>query len=226
MSPLLPEAGRRRAFVTRATRLQRPPSVPEVALYLAGEITPIWQLTEAELAREGLPPPFWAFAWAGGQAVARYLLDHPNEAAGRSVLDLAAGSGLCGVAAGLAGAASVLAADIDPFCAAAVGLNAAANGVDLAFTDADLLDTEPPTVDLVLAGDVCYEQLMSRRMLDWLGRAHRAGTRVLLGDPGRAYLDSSGLRLLEEYDIATTPELEDAATRRTRVYEVASEAER
>ena len=210
----------RRAFVARATRLQRPPSVPEVALQLADEITPIWLMTEAELAQQGLPPPFWSFAWVGGQGVARYVIDHPAAVAGARVLDLAAGSGLCGIAAALAGARSVLAADIDPFCGAAIALNAAANGVDVEFTDADLLAGDPPAVDVVLAGDVCYEQQMSRQMLAWLARAAGTGVSVLLGDPGRAYLATSGLRLLAECEIVTTPELEDATSKHTRVYAV------
>ncbi len=215
------ELDHRREFVQRATALQRPASVPELVLHLAGEITPIWQMTEVELATEGLPPPFWAFAWAGGQAVARYVLDHPERVAGRRVLDLAAGSGICGIAACLAGAAGVVAADIDPFCAAIIALNAAANGVEVAFTDVDLLGAPPPAADGVLAGDVCYEQQMSRQMLGWLRQAHEAGALVLLGDPGRAYLDTGGLTLLAEYDIVTTPELEDAASKRTRVYTLA-----
>ncbi len=215
------EQERRRAFVQQATALQRLASVPELSLHLAGEITPIWQMTEVELATEGLPPPFWAFAWSGGQAVARYVLDHPEQVAGGRVLDLAAGSGICGIAAGLAGAAVVLAADIDPFCGASIALNAAANGVEVAVTGTDLLGGPPPAVDVVLAGDVCYEQQMARQMLGWLRQAREAGALVLLGDPGRAYLDARGLTLLAEYDIVTTPELEDAASKRTRVYTLA-----
>src|SRR5690606_2681386 len=140
----------------------------------------------------GLPPPFWAFAWAGGQGLARWLLDHPREAAGKRVLDFAAGSGLVGIAAMKAGAATVLCADIDPFCAAAVSLNARANDVRLDFTAEDLLDAPPPEVDLICAGDVCYEKPMTGRVLDWLARARANGTRVLIGDPGRSYFPRDG----------------------------------
>lgn len=143
------------AFIVANTRLQPVPHAPEISLWLADEVTPIWRLTEEELGQMGLPPPFWAFAWAGGQALARWLLDNPHQVAGRSVLDFAAGSGLVGIAAMQAGAARVLCADIDPFCGAAVSLNATANGVAADFTDRDLLDTPPPFVDVICAGDVC-----------------------------------------------------------------------
>ena len=142
----------RRAFILANTRLQAPPHTPELRLYLADEVTPIWRMTEEELGELGLPPPFWAFAWAGGQALARYLLDHPAEVAGKRVVDFATGSGIVAIAAMKAGAAEVLAADIDPFCAAAVALNAEANGVAVAFTAANLLDAAPPAADLILAG--------------------------------------------------------------------------
>jgi len=166
----------------------------------------------------GLPPPFWAFAWAGGQGLARWLLDNPAEVAGTRVLDLAAGSGLVGIAAIRAGAASVLCADIDPFCAAAVALNAEANGVTLAFTDADLLDGAPPDVEVICAGDVFYEQPMAGRVLAWLSRAADRGTRVLVGDPLRTYFPKQGFDLLAEYAVPTTRELEDDAVKRTRVW--------
>ena len=166
----------------------------------------------------GLPPPFWAFAWAGGQGLARWLLDNPAEVAGTRVLDLAAGSGLVGIAAIRAGAASALCADIDPFCAAAVALNAEANGVTLAFTDADLLDGAPPDVEVICAGDVFYEQPMAGRVLAWLSRAADRGTRVLVGDPLRTYFPKQGFDLLAEYAVPTTRELEDDAVKRTRVW--------
>ena len=138
-----------RAFILANTRLQRPPHAPELQLWLADEVTPIWRMTEEELGALGLPPPFWAFAWAGGQALARYLLDHPDEVAGRTVLDFATGSGLVAIAALCAGAASATACDIDPFCAAAVALNGEANGVAITFLGDDLLDHPPPGVDLI-----------------------------------------------------------------------------
>ena len=206
------------AFIRENTRLQTVPHAPEIALWLADEITPIWRLTEEELGQMGLPPPFWAFAWAGGQALARYVLDHPNEAAGRRVLDFAAGSGLVGIAAMKAGAAQVLCADIDPFCQAAVAANALANGVTLDFTVADLLQAAPPDVDVICAGDICYERPMTEAVLAWLARARANGTRVLIGDPGRTYFPRSGLDFLAEYRVPTTRELEDQEIKRSSVW--------
>lgn len=206
------------AFIAANTRLQAVPHAPEILLWLADEVTPIWRLTEEELGEMGLPPPFWAFAWAGGQALARWLLDHPHEVAGKRVLDFAAGSGLVGIAAMQAGAASVLCADIDPFCGAAVAMNGAANSVALSFTEADLLDAPPPDVDVICAGDVCYEGPMADRVLAWLGTAKANGTRVLIGDPGRTYFPKAGLEFLAEYQVPTTRELEDFAVKRTSVW--------
>jgi predicted nicotinamide N-methyase len=208
----------RLAFVREHTRLQRPPHAPEIALHLADEVTPIWRLTEEELGAMGLPPPFWAFAWAGGQALARWLLDHPEAARGRRVLDFATGSGLVAIAAMKAGAASALAADVDPFCAAAVAANAEANGVEVAFTADDLLDAEPPDVDLICAGDIAYEQPLAGRVRAWLAAAHARGARVLMGDPGRTYFDPAGLVRLAEYRVPTTRELEDQEVKRTGVW--------
>jgi predicted nicotinamide N-methyase len=209
---------RAREFVVRNTTLQRPPAVPELALHLGHEITPLWEMTEAEMQDSGLPPPFWAFAWAGGQAVARYLLDHPAEVAGRRVLDIASGSGLVAIAARLAGARTAVAADTDPFCAVAVALNAAANGVAVDAVGEDLLDDPVPDVDVITAGDICYERAMTYRMLRWLRAAHERGVRVLLGDPGRTYLPTEGLVQLAMYDVPTTPELEQEHSRWTAVY--------
>jgi len=208
----------RSAFVLANTRPQRPPHTPELVLHLADEITPLWRLTEEELGAMGVPPPFWAFAWAGGQAVARYLLDHPAEVAGQPVVDFATGSGLVAIAAMKAGAASALGSDIDVFCAAAVALNAAANGVAVAFTDRDLLDQPPPAAGVITAGDICYEQPLAGRVLHWLRRAHGAGARVLIGDPGRTYFPKDGLVKLAEYQVETTRELEDFAVKRTGVW--------
>lgn len=209
------------AFILQNTRLQAVPHAPEISLWLADEITPIWRLTEEELGELGLPPPFWAFAWAGGQAVARWLLDNPSEVAGRTVLDFATGSGLVGIAALKAGADSVLGTDIDPFCGAAVALNAEANAVDMRFTDRNLLDAPPPPVDVICAGDVCYEKPMTERVLDWLGQARANGTRVLIGDPGRTYFPKSGLDFLAEYRVPTTRELEDLEIKRSAVWAMA-----
>ena len=206
------------AFIRDNTRLQPVPHAPEISLWLADEITPIWRLTEEELGEMGVPPPFWAFAWAGGQALARWLLDNPHEVFGKRVLDFAAGSGLVGVAAMRAGAADCLCADIDPFCAAAVAANAEANGVVLAFTGDNLLEREPPDVDVICAGDICYEKPMTEVVLAWLGRARTRGTRVLIGDPGRTYFPRSGLEFLAEYRVPTTRELEDQEIKRSSVW--------
>jgi len=209
-------------FIAANTRLQAVPHAPEISLWLADEITPLWRLTEEELGEMGLPPPFWAFAWAGGQALARWLLDNPDQVAGKRVIDLATGSGLVAVAAMKAGAASVLAADIDPFCAAAVAANARSNGVEIAFTDANLLEAPPPPADLICAGDVFYEKPMAEAVLKWLKQAQANGTRVIVGDPGRTYFPKSGLTLLAEYTVPTTRELEDQEVKRSRVWSLDS----
>jgi len=210
------------AFIASATRLQAPPRVPELRLHLADEMTRIWELTEAELGAQGVDPPFWAFAWAGGQAVARHLLDTPAEVEGRTVLDLATGSGLVALAALLAGARHATAVDLDPVAAAAARLNGAANGLAdrLTVTVGDLTAGAPPSVDVVLAGDVCYDRDMTAAVLPWLRRARAAGTRVLLGDPGRAYLPSQGLRRVAEYDVPTTADLEGREVCPSAVYEL------
>jgi len=208
----------RRAFILQNTRLQRPPHTPELSLYLADEITPIWRMTEEELGRIGLPPPFWAFAWAGGQAIARYLLDNPAEAAGKQVVDFATGSGMVAIAAMKAGAAQVLASDIDGFCEAAVAVNAAANGVVVRFTDRDLLGAPAPECELITAGDICYEKPLAERVLAWLEEVHQRGARVLIGDPGRSYFPRQGLVRLADYQVETTRELEDFAVKRTGVF--------
>jgi len=214
-----PEA--RRQFILDNTRLQHPPHTPELRLHLADEITPIWRMTEEALAGIGLPPPFWAFAWAGGQALARYLLDNPAVVAGKAVLDFASGSGLVAIAAARAGAARVLAADIDPFCGAALALNAEANGVAVEFTDANLLDAPAPAwADVILAGDICYEKPLAERVLAWLAAARAAGATVLIGDPGRSYFPREGLTKLAEYQVPTTRELEDMEVKKTAVWSV------
>jgi len=207
-------------FLRRNTAITVPPLVPEIGLYLATEVTPIWLATEETLARSGLSPPFWAFAWAGGQALARYLLDHPDEVAGRSVLDFGAGSGLIAIAAAKAGATSVLAAEIDNFAAAAIAANAALNDVEIAVQTADLLATVKSGWDVVTAGDVCYERPMADRVTAWLRMLTARGTLVLLGDPGRAYLPAEGLIERARYLVPTSRELEDRETRETVVWEM------
>ena len=211
----------RRAFILGATRLQAPPHTPELRLYLADEITPIWRMTEEALEEIGIPPPFWAFAWAGGQALARWVLDNPHEVAGKRVLDFACGSGLVGIAAARAGAAEVTGADIDSFCEAAVAVNAEVNGVTVAFTCVDLTQGPPPEVDVILAGDIAYEQPTAGRVRAWLEAARAKGIRVLVGDPGRTYFDRNGLVALAEYQVETTRELEDHAVKRTGVWALA-----
>ena len=206
------------AFIRANTALLPAPHAPEIRLHVADEITPIWRMTEERLGELGIAPPFWAFAWAGGQAIARYLLDHPHEAQGRSVLDFASGSGLCAIAAMRAGADRALGCDIDPLCRAAIALNAAANGVEVACVIADLLDQPPPAMDLILAGDICYEKPVAERALSWLRAAHDAGARVLIGDPGRSYFPRTGLVQLAEYQVQTTRELEDFEIKRTGVW--------
>lgn len=206
------------AFIRDNTRVQTVPHAPEISLWLADEVTPIWRLTEEALDRIGLAPPFWAFAWAGGQGLARWLLDNPQEVAGKRVLDFATGSGLVGIAAMKAGATSVLCADIDSFCEAAVSLNTVLNDVEAAFTVDDLLEAPAPDVDVICAGDVFYEKPMAERVLAWLSEAHGRGIRVLVGDPIRTYFPKNGFDLLAEYQVPTTRELEDMAVKRTRVW--------
>jgi predicted nicotinamide N-methyase len=207
-------------FIRANTAVGSPPLVPEIRLHLATEVTPIWQATEESLARFGTPPPFWAFAWAGGQALARYIIDHPEAVAGRDVLDLASGSGMVAIAAAKAGARRVTAADIDPFATAAIMMNAALNGVSLQIESRDLLDRGPAGWGVVTAGDVCYEAPMASRMIAMLRRIAARGRLALLGDPGRAYLPREGLAELARYTVPVSRELEDREAREGVVYEV------
>jgi len=196
-----------------------PPLVPEITLYLASEVTPLWHATEASLERDQLPPPYWAFAWPGGQALARYLLDNRDTARGKRVLDLGAGCGLAAIAAAMAGAARVVAAEIDPFAVAAIRLNAEMNGIAIDIESRNRLgDTAPIDANLILIGDMCYERPLADRLLQWL-KVQR--TEIILADPGRAYLPKSGLTLLAEYQVPTSLDLEDRTMRETRVYRLA-----
>ena len=211
----------RTAFIRANTRLRPVPLVPEIALHLADEAVPLWQKTEEELAAIGLPPPFWAFAWAGGQALARYLIDNPDSVAGKRVLDLGSGSGLVAIAAAMAGAVPVIAADIEAFSEAAIALNAEANGVHVEALIADLLDapaSHEPRYDVILVGDLFYEQATAQRALGFLSRGREAGARVLIGDPGRAYLPKQSLTTLATYSVPVTRELEDNEIKRTTVF--------
>ena len=204
-------------FIHANTTFTSPPHVPEIGLRLADEAHELWHRTEEELAEIGLPPPFWAFAWAGGQGLARYLLDNLDTVRGKRVLDFATGSGLVAIAAAKAGAAEVVAADIDPFCAAAVRLNAAANGASVAFEARDLVD-EDIDFDALLAGDVFYDRAFAARLLPWFGRLSATGTTILVGDPGRSYLPRERLTKLAEYQVPVTRALEDAEVKRTTVW--------
>ncbi|MCG5239589.1 class I SAM-dependent methyltransferase [Azospirillum doebereinerae] len=210
-------------FVRDNTTLATPPLLPEIQLHLATEVTPLWEATEETLAEKNLPPPYWAFAWPGGQAVARLMLDRPDLVAGKSVLDFAAGTGVVAVAAMMAGAARVQACDIDRFSLAAIALNAKANGVEVKAVSVDLVGRELPGIDVVLAGDVCYERPMAERVTAWLRTVAATGTLVLLGDPGRAYVPAHGLEKVATYTVPTSLELEDRTTRETTIWRLLAE---
>jgi len=211
----------RAAFISANCRSMPVPLVPEISLKLAHEALPLWRKTEEELGEMGLPPPFWAFAWAGGQALARYVLDNAEIVRGKRVVDLASGSGLVAIAAKLAGASSVLASDIDPYAVDAIALNAQANGVDLAVTGENLLSAPAPDTDVILAGDIFYERPLAEAVLAWLQAARSRGMDVVIGDPGRSYLQRDHLRKLADYSVPVTRELEDAEIKRTTVWALA-----
>jgi predicted nicotinamide N-methyase len=208
----------RTRFVRDNTKLIAPPLVPEVRLHLAEESLPIWEKTEEELGRLNLPPPFWAFAWAGGQALARHVLDHPSLVAGRRVLDLGSGSGLVAVAAMRAGASSACAADTDVFASAAALLNAEANEVVITVLENDLLDLTPANFDVVLVGDLFYERETSERVFAFMERVAASGALILVGDPRRSYFPIQRFDMVASYDVATTRELEDQEIKRAAVW--------
>ncbi len=212
---LAPE--RAEGFIRQNTALIAPPHVPEIILHLADEAHDLWHRTEEELEEIGLPPPFWAFAWAGGQGLARHVLDHPHLVAGKRVLDFASGSGLVAIAAMKAGAAHALAADIDPFCAAAIALNARENAVAVDFTAQDMVG-HCGEWDVVLAGDVFYDKAFTERLLPWFSALGARGAKILVGDPGRAYLPKTGLEALATYEVPVTRVLEDSEVKRTTVW--------
>jgi predicted nicotinamide N-methyase len=201
-------------FITTNAALMAPPLVPEIKLYLATEVVPLWRATEEELAEIGVPPPYWAFAWAGGQALARFVLDNPTIVAGKHVLDIGAGSGLVAIAAAKAGAASVLAADIDAFSCAAIRLNAAANQCAVAATQEDLIGATS-NWDMILVGDLFYERPLAERLVAWLTPLDIP---ALLGDPGRSYFPKERALKLASYSVQTSRDLEDREIRETGVY--------
>lgn len=204
-------------FILENTSVLCPPHVPEIRLHLASELHDLWSKTEDDLEAIGLPPPFWAFAWAGGQGLARYVLDNPETVSGKRVLDFASGSGLVAIAAAMAGAADVLAADIDPWAKSAVRLNAALNGVTLAFTDDDLIGRSVD-FDVVLAGDVFYDSDFARALVGWFATLAKSGCLVLVGDPGRSYRPTEHLEPLATYQVPVTRVLEDSEVKKTTVW--------
>lgn len=208
------------AFIRQHTDVLSPPLVPEVKLHLAHEALPIWQKTEEELGALGLPPPFWAFAWAGGQALSRHILDEPETVRGKTILDLASGSGLVGIAALKAGARSVIAADIDTFSASAIAINAMLNDVEMTITTADLLASPPHRIDVILVGDLFYEKSLAERVFNWLLTAQNQGTEVYIGDPGRSYLPKDKLHAVATYSVPVTRELEDSEIKKTSVWKL------
>jgi predicted nicotinamide N-methyase len=209
----------REDFIRSNTAVMVPPLVPEICLHLAHEAVPVWQKTEEELGEMGLPPPFWAFAWAGGQALARYVLDRPEIVRSRSVIDLATGSGLVAIAAAKAGARHVQATDIDSFAVVATALNAVLNGVDIAVTGNDLLvEPPPPPAEVLLVGDLFYEKALAERVFAWLVLARAGGATVLIGDPGRSYLPQDKLVREADYMVPVTRDLEDAEIKKTAVW--------
>jgi len=216
---VIPSPAELRAFVRRHTALTPVADLPAIRLHMAADVMETCRLAGLELGQADPPLPYWAFPWAGGLALARYLDERPAEVVGRTVLDLATGSGLCAIVAARGGALEVDAVDIDPLSVAAAKLNARANGVSLTVRRADRLDDPPPEVNLILAGDVCYEETMAHRMVEWLTIAARSGTRVLIGDPGRAYLPP-GLDRIATYEVRTSLELEHSERTTAGVYTI------
>jgi predicted nicotinamide N-methyase len=210
------------AFIRENTRILAPSHVPELKLYLADDALSLWELTEEQLGELGLPPPFWAFAWAGGQALARYVLDSPNTVHGKSVMDVASGSGLVAIAAMRAGATSALAIDIDAFASHAALLNAELNGVNIETSDADPVG-QPTDAEVILVGDLFYDRDLAPRVLAWLIEQQADGKTVLIGDPGRTYLPRDKLEQIAAYDIPVTRALEDAEIKRAAVWRLRPE---
>ncbi len=200
------------AFIRAQTAISEAPLLPGLRLHLATEITPIWQASEAFLRQHGMEPPFWAFAWPGGQALGRAIRDAPAMVQGKRVLDFAAGCGIAGIIAAQCGAALVEAAEIDPLAVAAIGMNAALNGVAITALGEDVVGSACRW-EVILAGDVCYEAPMTAHILPWLRAMAAAGAEVLVADPGRAYLPREGMQALSSHAVPTSLELEDRAER-------------
>lgn len=207
-------------FILDNTAIMTPPHVPEIRLHLADEAHDLWLKTEAELEEIGLPPPFWAFAWAGGQGLARYILDHPEAVAGKRVLDFATGSGLLAIVAVKAGAGSVQAIDIDPWTGHAVSLNSRLNQVEIAFSNADIIGTTIDA-DILLAGDVFYDKSFAERLIPWFEALVETGKTVIVGDPGRSYCPRQRMQALATYEVPVTRALEDAEVKKTTVWRFA-----
>ena len=217
----LPAVGDPAAFIIANTLLLPVPLVPEIRLHVADEAVPLWTKTEDEINAIGLPPPFWAFAWAGGQALARYILDQPETVSGKVVIDLASGSGIVAIAAARAGAARVIAYDIDSFARMAISLNARVNGVNVDVCSDDLLaEAAAPAAGTILAGDIFYESDTAKRAFDFLSMRAAQGATVLIGDPGRSFLPKDRLRKIAEYQVPVSRELEDADIKNTAVWEI------
>lgn len=205
-------------FIRANTELRSTELIPEVMLHLVGELVPLWKATDVEAITPSGEPPFWAFAWIGGQAVTRYILDEPAEVRGLRVFDFATGSGLSAIASVMAGARSVRASDIDALACSAARLNAQANGVAIDVTSDDVVGSPMDDVDVIIAGDICYEAATARRVLSWLREQSAAGRRVLIGDPGRAYFPHDDLVCLARYHVPTTAEIEDVDVRAAAVW--------
>lgn len=209
-----------RAFVLRHTRLRPVPGIEAIRLHLADEVLPLWRAVQVETGDADAALPYWAFAWGGGLAIARYLAEHPEAVAGRRVVDFASGSGLCALAAMRAGASEATGIDVDAFAVASIDLNARANGIRASSVRRDVLDEAPPEADVILAGDCWYEAELARRVLPWLRRAGDSGIDVIVGDPGRRYLPTGDLVELGRYEVRTTTELEDLDHKEGRVYRI------
>ena len=209
-----------RDFILGHTELIAPPACPELRFHLASEVTPLWQATEDYLAKRNVDPPYWAFPWVGGQALARHVLDNPDLVSGKRILDFAAGCGIVAVACAKAGATSVDAAEIDPMAVAAIDLNAAANQVAVSAATGNVLESESCPWDVIFAGDVCYERPMAEAVFAWLRRRAAQGAQVMLADPGRAYLPKTGLMRVAQLTIECSADLEDRSHREVGIYQV------